>query len=138
VPAELFTRGSAAGDAAGADAGGVAGAAAHADRSWVIIPPRRAGWDQLALGEWELRAAGFGDCHPHDEVNYVLTGTLEVDCGGQRVVARAGDVVRVPANEPAYYYAPEYAHMIYIYGPNPTGEPAWTFTDRERVSPPAE
>jgi quercetin dioxygenase-like cupin family protein len=133
VPAELFTRSRKADDDPGDDPD-----SARADRSWVIIPPRRDGWDQLALGEWELRAAGFGDCHPHDEVNYVLEGTLEVDCGGHQVVAHVGDVVRVPANEPAYYYAPEYARMIYIYGPNPTGAPAWTFTDRARVSPPAE
>jgi quercetin dioxygenase-like cupin family protein len=110
--------------------------AGETDGARVIIAPRRDGWDQLAMGEWELRTGGFGDCHPHDEVNYVLVGRLEVDCGGERLVAGPGDVVRVPANEPAYYYASEYARMLYIYGPNPTGEPAWTFTDRARVSPP--
>ncbi len=100
-----------------------------------IIAARRAGWDQVAMGEWQLFAEGFGDCHPHDEVTYVLEGLLEVDCGGTRVVARPGDVVRVPAGSPAYYFAPEYARMLYIYGPNPEGKPAWTFEDRATVAP---
>jgi len=109
---------------------------AEGEGARVIIAPSRNGWDQLAMGEWELRAAGFGDCHPHDEVTYVLEGRLEVDCAGRRVVAEPGDVVRVPAHEPAYYFAPEYARMLYVYGPNPSGAPAWTFTDRARVAPP--
>ena len=101
-----------------------------------LLPPRREGWEQVVMGEWELLAGqGFGDCHPHDEVSYVLEGELEVDAAQVRVRARAGDVVRVPAGTPAYYFAPEYARMLYIYGPNPTGEPAWTFTDRSRVAP---
>jgi quercetin dioxygenase-like cupin family protein len=102
-----------------------------------LLPPRRQGWEQVVMGEWELLAGqGFGDCHPHDEVSYVLEGELEVDAAGTRVVAGPGDVVRVPAGSPAYYYAPTYARMLYIYGPNPGGQPAWTFTDRSRVAPP--
>ena len=69
-------------------------------------------------------ARGFGDCHPHDEVTYVLEGLLEVDCDGVRVTAGPGDVVRVPAGHPAYYHAPRHARMLYIYGPNPQGLPA--------------
>ena len=107
------------------------------DKCRPIIAPRPSGWDQVAMGEWRLTASGFGDCHPHDEVTYVLEGTLEVDCDGERVVAGPGDVVRVPAGHPAYYHAPEYARMLYIYGPNPQGLPAWSFADRERVAPPS-
>jgi ethanolamine utilization protein EutQ (cupin superfamily) len=100
-----------------------------------IIAARRAGWLHAVLGEWELAGTGFGDCHPHDEVNYVLEGALEVDCDGHRVVAGPGDVVRVPADCPAYYFAPVYARMLYIYGANPEGRAAWSFDDRQRVAP---
>ena len=109
--------------------------AGSSDHCRPIIPPRRAGWDQLAMGEWELRGDGHGDCHVHDEVTYLIEGELEIDCDGERVVARPGDVVRVPGGAPAYYFAPVYARMLYIYGANPTGEPAWTFDDRSRVAP---
>lgn len=108
-----------------------------AERCRAIIPTRRAGWDQLAMGEWELTGEGHGDCHPHDEVTYLIEGELEIDCDGERVTACPGDVVRVPAGHPAYYYAPTYARMLYIYGANPSGEPATIFQDRSQVAPPS-
>ena len=95
----------------------------------MILAPPPTGWRQLALGVWELRRSGFGDCHPHDEVNYVLEGLLIVDCDGETVEARPGDVVRVPAGRPAYYRTPDYARMVFVYGPNPEGLPSTTFTD---------
>ena len=94
-----------------------------------ILPAPTTGWSQLALGVWELRQSEHGDCHPHDEVNYVLEGTLIVDCDGESVEARPGDVVRVPAGRPAFYRAPDYARMVFVYGPNPEGLPPTTFPD---------
>ncbi len=73
------------------------------------------------MGVWELRASSWGDCHPHDEVNYVLAGTLVVECDGVTLEGGAGDTIRVPAGLPARYHAPEYARMLYVYGPNPEG-----------------
>ncbi len=94
-----------------------------------IIPAPESGWTHVPLGEWELaEGAGFGDCHPHDEVNYVLEGLLIVDCDGQKVVAGPGDVVRVPAGSPAFYSTPEYARMLFVYGANPDGLPSTTFS----------
>jgi mannose-6-phosphate isomerase-like protein (cupin superfamily) len=96
-----------------------------------IVPAPPEGWTHVPLGEWELRdGAGFGDCHPHEELNFVLEGLLVVECDGERVEAGPGDVVRVPAGHPAYYSAPTYARMVFIYGANPDGLPATTFTDR--------
>jgi len=91
------------------------------------VPAPASGWPQLAMGIWELRASRWGDCHPHDEVNYVLAGTLIVECDGVTIEGGPGDTIRVPAGLPASYHAPEYARMLYVYGPNPEGRPSTTF-----------
>ena len=93
-----------------------------------IVPAPVSGWPQIAMGEWELKdGAEHGDCHPHDELNYVLSGLLVVECDGVRVEAGPGDVVRVPGGRPALYSAPAHARMVYAYGPNPDGLPTTTF-----------
>jgi len=97
------------------------------DNCWPILPAPISGWPQLAMGIWELRASHWGDCHPHDEVNYVLAGKLVVECDGVTLEAGPGDTIRVPAGLPARYHAPEYARMLYVYGPNPEGQPSTTF-----------
>ena len=73
------------------------------------------------LIEWELRGGEFADQHPYDEFNFLLEGELHVECGGQWVVARVGDTVRVPAGVTGTYRARDYARMFAVYGPNPRG-----------------
>lgn len=103
-------------------------------RRSIIAAPAK-GWTHVPMGEWELRdGAGFGDCHPHEQLNVVIEGTLVVECDGERVEAGAGDVVRVPAGRPAYYSAPQHARMVFVYGANPDGLPSTTFTDRALVA----
>ncbi|MEU9823061.1 cupin domain-containing protein [Pseudonocardia alni] len=87
-----------------------------------LIGPGEGRWDEVLLSEWELTNVGWSDLHPHWELNYVLEGELHVECGGDTVVARAGDAVRVPAGVNGRYSAPEYARMLVILGPNPGGE----------------
>lgn len=89
-----------------------------------IVPPRQEGWSGYAISEWELIGAGFADHHPHDESAFVLAGELHVEVDGTTVVARVGDNVRVPAGTTGKYWAPKYARMLGIYGPNPRGEPS--------------
>jgi mannose-6-phosphate isomerase-like protein (cupin superfamily) len=91
-------------------------------RSRWIVEPDVNGWGEFALSEWELRAAGWSDHHPHSETNLVVEGELHVECGGQTVVASAGDAVTVPAGQVGRYWAPTYARMFAIYGPNPDAE----------------
>ena len=88
---------------------------------WVLEPSSEA-WHGFALSEWELTAAGWSDRHPHSETNIVLAGELYVESGGVTVVATAGDTVTVPAGQVGRYWAPSYARMMAIYGPNPDGE----------------
>jgi mannose-6-phosphate isomerase-like protein (cupin superfamily) len=87
---------------------------------WVGPPPRGA-WSAAVVSEWELRAAGWQDRHPHTETNYVLAGELFVESGGELVVLRAGDSVIVDAGTTGRYWAPVYALMLAVYGPNPAG-----------------
>ncbi|MBT0771501.1 cupin domain-containing protein [Kineosporia sp. J2-2] len=88
-----------------------------------IFPPEREGWPDFGLSEWSLTGASWSDHHPHSETNVVLEGELHVESGGTTVVARAGDTVTVPPGAQGRYWAPVYARMLAIYGPNPTGAP---------------
>ena len=88
-----------------------------------IMPPVQGGWSEPVLFEWELTAESWTDQHPHSEINFVIEGQLFVESGGVTVEARAGDVVRVPAGAAGRYWAPTYARLLAIYGPN-KGEPS--------------
>jgi quercetin dioxygenase-like cupin family protein len=101
-----------------------AGELLGAPRSHKFIVPDPNGWVGVAMMEWELTAQEWVDEHPHDELNYVLAGTLFVTCDGDTVEVRQGSVVRVPAGSVGTYRAPEHARMLAIYGPNPDGAPS--------------
>ncbi|WP_345568183.1 cupin domain-containing protein [Streptomyces plumbiresistens] len=90
-------------------------------RSRWIKSPGNGGWNDYAIAEWELAEAGFSDRHPHDETNFVLAGELHVEVNGVEVTARAGDSIVVPAGSTGRYWAPRYARMVAVYGPNPDG-----------------
>jgi mannose-6-phosphate isomerase-like protein (cupin superfamily) len=92
-----------------------------ATRSRVLVPPSDAGWAGIVMTEWELTAQEWIDEHPHDEFNFVLEGTLVVECDGETVEVGAGQVVQVPAGSRGRYRAPQHARMLAVYGPNPDG-----------------
>jgi uncharacterized cupin superfamily protein len=85
--------------------------------------PESGRWQQPVLSEWELRCARWTDRHEYDELNYVLEGELHVESGGVTVIADIGDVICVPAGSTGHYWAPRYARMLAVYGPNPEGKP---------------
>lgn len=100
-----------------------------------ILDPDPAGWSGVAVMEWELTRAEWTDRHPHDEVNYVLEGELRVECDGETVVAGVGDTVVVTAHSTGRYFAPVYARMLAVYGPNPHGEASDRFHYRRLDDP---
>jgi hypothetical protein len=102
-----------------------------------MVPPVDSGWDGFALSEWELTAAGWSDRHTHTETNLVVAGELHVECAGETVVARTGDTVTVPVGLVGRYWAPRYARMYSIYGPNPQGHPHTHDGEYWHVEPPA-
>lgn len=89
---------------------------------WFTEPPAGA-WSGPIISEWELTGEAWTDEHTHDEFAYVLEGQLHVESEGVTVVANVGDMVCVPAGSIGKYYAPQYARMLGIYGPNPDGAP---------------
>lgn len=88
-----------------------------------FTPPSAQGWSEPVIMEWELRGEAWSDAHVHDEYAYVLEGRLLVTCDGETVEATTGDMVRVPAGSVGRYWSPDYARMLGIYGPNPSGAP---------------
>jgi len=95
-----------------------------------IVDPDDAGWQDVAVMEWELTAAEWKDRHPHDELNFVLEGELHVESEGTTVVAGVGDTVRVHGGSHGRYWAPVYARMLAVYGPNPDGAESDSFSLR--------
>lgn len=84
-------------------------------------------WDEFILSEWELESCGWQDFHPHTETNFVLEGELHIECEGQTVILRPGDSARVNPGRTGRYWAPVYARMVTIYGPNPDGAESHSF-----------
>ncbi|MFD1210495.1 cupin domain-containing protein [Arthrobacter sp. GCM10027362] len=93
----------------------------HRMRTRLIIPDSLDRWEGFALSEWELAGAAWEDFHPHSETNLVLEGELHIECEGRTVVLGPGDAARVNAGRTGRYWAPVYARMIAVYGPNPDG-----------------
>jgi quercetin dioxygenase-like cupin family protein len=79
------------------------------------------GWVEPIFTEWELTAQSWSDQHPHAEYVFVLEGQLFIESDGTTVECLPGDFVQVPADAVGRYWAPEYARMISVYGPNPEG-----------------
>lgn len=88
-----------------------------------ITHPKEGGWTDPVLMVWELTGESWTDEHAHDEYAYVIEGQLFVESGGVTVEANEGDTVRVPTGTVGHYYAPKYARIFGVYGPNLTGEP---------------
>ncbi|MFC9350506.1 cupin domain-containing protein [Arthrobacter sp. NPDC057013] len=84
-------------------------------------------WDDFILSEWELESCGWQDFHPHSETNFVLEGELHIECDGQTVILRPGDSARVNPGRTGRYWAPVYARMVTVYGPNPDGAESHSF-----------
>jgi len=84
-------------------------------------------WDDVILSEWELEACGWEDFHPHTETNFVLEGELHIESEGETVILRPGDSARVNPGRTGRYWAPVYARMATIYGPNPEGKESHSF-----------
>ena len=84
-------------------------------------------WDDVILSEWELEACGWEDFHPHTETNFLMEGELHIETDGKTVILKPGDSARVNPGRTGRYWAPVYARMFTIYGPNPNGLESHSF-----------
>lgn len=84
-------------------------------------------WDDFILSEWELEACSWEDFHPHSETAFVLEGELHIESEGKTVILKPGDSARVNPGGVGRYWAPVYARMVTIYGPNPEGVESHSF-----------
>lgn len=84
-------------------------------------------WDDFILSEWELEACAWEDFHPHSETAFVLEGELHIESEGKTVILKPGDSARVNPGRLGRYWAPVYARMVTIYGPNPEGLESHSF-----------
>lgn len=85
------------------------------------------GRDEPTFSEWEIERAGVQDCHPYYEVAYVIEGELFVESEGRTVRLQPGDTVRVKAGHVGRYWAPVYARIFGVDGPNPEALPSSDF-----------
>jgi mannose-6-phosphate isomerase-like protein (cupin superfamily) len=100
-------------------------------RSHAIVPRPKEGWIEPLISEWSLEGAAWEDYHPHAEYNYVLEGELHISVEGEEVVLRVGDSATVPAGKLGRYWAPKFARMLTVYGPNPDGDESSDFKYEE-------
>lgn len=84
-------------------------------------------WTDFILSEWELESCSWQDFHPHSETAFVLEGELHIESDGETVILKPGDSARVNPGNMARYFAPVYARMLTIYGPNPEGKESHSF-----------
>ena len=95
-----------------------------------IVDPDDAGWQDVAVMEWELTAAEWRDRHPHDELNFILEGELHVESDGTHGRGRSRRHRPRPGGSHGRYWAPVYARMLAVYGPNPDGSESDSFSLR--------
>jgi hypothetical protein len=72
------------------------------------------------------RSCRFINSHPEGPWDdFILSEWVE--SGGETVILKPGDSARVNPGRKGRYWAPVYARMVTIYGPNPEGTESHSF-----------
>ena len=69
---------------------------------------------RLGAGVMEITASTFPWWPEYDEIDYVLEGTLEIQCCGQTVRAKQGELLLIPKGSEIHFSAPDYAKFLYF------------------------
>ncbi len=72
---------------------------------------------QIAAGMMAWDNCFFPWTLNYDEVDYIIEGELHIRCGGQTVVAKAGDVLFIPRNSTIEFGTPSHVKFFYVAHP---------------------
>lgn len=68
----------------------------------------------LAAGYMKMIETEFPWTLTYDEIDYVIEGELTIKINENEVVARAGDILMIPAGSNVIWSAREYARFVYV------------------------
>jgi ethanolamine utilization protein EutQ len=69
---------------------------------------------RLGCGVMEMRESSFDWVLNYDEIDYIISGRLEILIGERKIVGEAGDVVFIPKNTAIRFSAPDFARFVYV------------------------
>jgi ethanolamine utilization protein EutQ len=72
---------------------------------------------RIGAGIMELENTTLDWTLTYDEMDYVISGALEIIIDGRKVRAEAGEVIYIPKNTSITFSAPEYAKFFYVVYP---------------------
>ncbi|MDR2800700.1 MAG: cupin domain-containing protein [Desulfovibrio sp.] len=72
---------------------------------------------RLGFGVMEMDQSAFEWTLNYDEVDYVISGTLEILIDGRKVSGQAGDLIFIPAGSTIHFSAPGKVRFLYVVYP---------------------
>ncbi|MFL2029269.1 cupin domain-containing protein [Loigolactobacillus zhaoyuanensis] len=73
---------------------------------------------QMSAGFLEINHSSFDWKLTYEEIDYVISGTLQVVIDGKKYTATAGDVLFVPSGSDVTWGSPDQAHIFYTTYPS--------------------
>ncbi|MFD1486317.1 cupin domain-containing protein [Lacticaseibacillus baoqingensis] len=72
----------------------------------------------MSAGFLEIEKSAFDWHLTYEEIDYVISGTLEVTIDGKKYSGKAGDVLFVPKDSHVIWSSPDHAHIFYTTYPS--------------------
>lgn len=69
---------------------------------------------RLGCGVMEMEQSTFPWELQYDEIDYIISGTLTIYCGGHAVNANAGEVILIPKGSSILFSATERTRFLYV------------------------
>ena len=69
---------------------------------------------RLGAGLMQMHRTRFAWTLDYDELDYVIEGSLTIECGGLAQTAGPGEVLLIPKGSRIHFSAPDYARFLYV------------------------